>query len=196
MHGLVQIITDHARNCYNALQLSDTGGEQAMALDQTSLKVMLILLLAVLFWGFIIWQNTRKMRTQIKQVAHQQSVIRHNDDARALCRAVHLLQPGVHAGVDFIIEENGPDNRPYLAEWLANTPRPTPEQLAAALEELNRSSTAPGGFAAKRKAEYPGIEEQLEAAYLARQGDDSMQRELDARITKVREKYPKTDENL
>ena len=86
----------------------------------------------------------------------------------------------VHAGVDFIIEENGPNNRPYLAEWLANTPRPTAEQLAAALEELNRSSTAPGGFAAKRKAEYPGIEEQLEAAYLARQGDDSMQRELDA----------------
>lgn len=167
-----------------------------MTLDQTSLNVMLILLFAVFFWGFILWQNTRKMHVQIKQVAHQQSVIRHDEDARALCRAIHLLQPGVHAGVDFIIEENGPDNRPYLAEWLAPTPRPTPEQLAAALEELNRSSTAPGGFAARRKAEYPSIEEQLEAAYEARQGNDTLQRELDARIAKVREKYPKTDENL
>ena len=57
------IVTAHARNCYNASQSSETEGEQAMALDQTSLKVMLILLLAVLFWGFILWQNTRKMHT-------------------------------------------------------------------------------------------------------------------------------------
>jgi hypothetical protein len=172
------------------------GGKQAMALDQTSFNVILILFLAVLFWAFILWQNTRKMHIQIKKVAHQQSVIRHNDDARLLCRAIHLLQPGLHAGVDYIIEEGDPDNRPYLAEWLAPTPRPTAEQLEAALEELNRSGAAPGGFAARRKAEYPSVEEQLEAAYEARQGNDAHQLELDAKITKIREKYPKTDDNL
>jgi hypothetical protein len=59
----VPIVTDHARNCYNATQSSETEGEQAMTLDQTSLNVMLILLFAVFFWGFILWQNTRKMHS-------------------------------------------------------------------------------------------------------------------------------------
>ena len=165
-----------------------------MALDSTALNVMLILLLAVAFWAFILWQNARKMHIQIKQVAHQQSVIRNNDEARALCRAIHLLQPGVHAGVDFIIEE-GPDEKPYLAEWHASTAKPSPEQIAAALDKVS-GAAVPGGFARLRKAEYPGVEEQLEAAYEARQGDPTHQQELDARITEIREKYPKTDECL
>jgi hypothetical protein len=166
-----------------------------MALDTTSFNVLLVILLVVMFWGFIIWNNTRKMHDQIKEVAHQQSVIRHDDRARALCRAIHYLQPGVHAGVDFVIEENGPDNQPYLAEWLAPTPRPTAEQIEEALRKVSGSGTA-GGYAALRKAEYPSVEDQLEAAYMARQGDESRQAELDARITQIREKYPKTDECL
>ena len=53
-----------------------------------------------------------------------------------------------------------------------------------------------GDYAAMRKKEYPGVREQLEAAYEARQGDDTHQKALDTRIAEVREKYPKTDENL
>lgn len=165
-----------------------------MALDETALNVLLILLLAVVFWGFILWNNTRKMHTHIKQVAQQQSVIHHNKRARLLCRAIHLLQPGVHAGMDYMIGEDGPDNTPYLAEWLASTPKPTAEQLQEAQEKLSKS--AAGGYAALRKAEYPSVREQLEAAYEARQGDPTHQQELDDRITKVREKYPKTDDYL
>jgi hypothetical protein len=166
-----------------------------MALDSTALNVLFILLLAIALWAFIIGQNARKMHKQIKQVAHQQSVIRNNDDARALCRAIHLLQPGVHAGVDYVIEEGGPDGKPYLAEWLASTPQPTSGQLQEALDKVGRIR-APGDLADLRKAEYPSIEEQLEAAYEARQGNDTRQQELDARITEIREKYPKADESL
>jgi hypothetical protein len=155
---------------------------------------MLILLAAVAVWGLIIWQNTRKAHIRIKQVAHQQSVIRNNDEARALCRAIHLLQPGLHAGVDFIIEED-PDKKPYLSAWYDSTPKPAPEQLQQALDKISGVKSA-SGFAALRKAEYPSVEEQLEAAYEARQGDPSHQQELDARITKIREKYPRTDESL
>ena len=169
-------------------------GNPLMAWDSTAFNVVLILLAAIIFWGFIIWNNTRKMHKQIKQVAHQQSVIRHNDDARALCRAIHMLQPGVHAGVDFIIEE-GPGNKPYLADWLTTTPRPTDQQLEAALDKL-RNTPGPGDLSALRKAEYPSVEEQLQAAYEARQGDATHQQELDARITMIRDKYPKKDENL
>ena len=53
-----------------------------------------------------------------------------------------------------------------------------------------------GDSASLRRAEYPSVEDQLKAAYLARQGDTSMQEELDARITEIREKYPKSDECL
>ena len=166
-----------------------------MALDSTALNFLLILLLVIAFWGFIIWNNTRKMHVQIQQVAHQQSVIRNNDNARALCRAIHMLQPDVHAGVDYVIEEGGPDGKPYLAEWLASTPQPTTRQLQDALEKLSKSR-APDDLADLRKAEYPSVEQQLEAAYEARQGDDTRQKELDARITEIREKYPKSDDSL
>ena len=111
-----------------------------MAWDSTAVNVMLILLLAIVFWGFILWQNTRKAHIQIKQVAHQQSIIRHNKRARSLCRAIHLLQPGMHAGVDYIIEEQGPDREPYLAEWLAPTPRPTDAELATAQTKVGKAT--------------------------------------------------------
>lgn len=166
-----------------------------MALDNTSLNVLLLILLVVFFWIFIIWQNTRKMHRQIHQVAHQQSVIRHDDRARELCRAIHYLQPNVHAGVDYLIKDDTPGNTPYIAEWHANAPQPTGEQIQAALEKV--SVTAAGAdYATLRRAEYPGVTDQLEAAYKARQGDASMQDELDAKITEIREKYPKADECL
>jgi hypothetical protein len=101
----------------------------------------------------------------------------------------------VHAGVDYVISEGGPDGKPYLAEWLSSTPQPDAGQLQEALEKLSNVRAA-DDLADLRKAEYPGIEEQLEAAYEARQGDDTRQKELDARITEIREKYPKSDESL
>lgn len=166
-----------------------------MALDSTSLNVLLLILLGVFFWVFVIWQNTRKMHRQIHEVAHQQSVIRHDDRARELCRAIHYLQPDVHAGVDYLIKDDGPGNKPYIAEWHAITPQPTSEQLQAALTKV--SLTAAGeNYASLRRAEYPSVVDQLEAAYKARQGDPSMQDELDGRITEVKEKYPKSDECL
>ena len=47
-----------------------------------------------------------------------------------------------------------------------------------------------------RQAEYPTVGEQLEAAYMARQGNEARQKELDEKIRRVREKYPKVDKCL
>ena len=44
-----------------------------------------------------------------------------------------------------------------------------------------------------RRAEYPSVEEQLDAAYQVRQGDNAKQLEVDEKIRHVQEKYPKTD---
>lgn len=42
-----------------------------------------------------------------------------------------------------------------------------------------------------RRSEYPSVEDQLDAAYKARQGDDTEQLLLDSRITEIKNKYPK-----
>jgi len=45
-----------------------------------------------------------------------------------------------------------------------------------------------------RRADYPSVEAQLDAAYQARQGDNAVQLKVDEEIRAVKEKYPKTDE--
>jgi hypothetical protein len=164
--------------------------------DSTTLNVFLIILLIVGVWVFILWSNTRTMHKHIHQVAQQQSVIRHDDAARSLCRAIHTLQPTVHAGIDYIISEGGPNQKAHIAKWLSTSiPQPKPEQLEQALQLI--AGTDPvRDHAAQRLAEYPSVEDQLDAAYKARHGDPADQIRLDEQIAKIKQKYPKSDECL
>lgn len=167
-----------------------------MSFDSTSLNVVLIILLVVGVWVIILWSNTRKMHQQIQQVAQQQSVIRHDDSIRSLCRAIHTLQPTVHAGIDYIISETGPGQKPHIVRWLnATIPQPKPEELEQAMESISGIDPVKD-HAAQRLREYPSIGDQLDAAYKARHGDDSDQMRLDERISKIKLKYPKSDECL
>jgi len=52
------------------------------------------------------------------------------------------------------------------------------------------------GYAAMRRSEYPSIQDQLDAAYKARRGNTAEQEELDNRIEKIKNKYPKSDDAL
>ena len=158
--------------------------------------VILILVLIVGVWGIILWSNTRTMHKHIHQVAQQQSVIRHDDAARSLCRAIHRLQPTVHAGVDYVIKEGGPDQQPYIAHWFnSSIPQPKPEELEEALKAVE-GGIALKEYATQRLSEYPSIGDQLDAAYKARHGDDSDQIRIDEQINMVKQKYPKSDECL
>jgi len=108
-----------------------------MVFDSSSLNLILIIFLIVGVWLIILWSNTRTMYKHIHQVAQQQSVIRHGDDARSLCRAIHRLQPTVHAGIDYVIKEDGPDQNPYIAKWFnSSIPQPKPEELDEALSAI------------------------------------------------------------
>jgi len=51
----------------------------------------------------------------------------------------------------------------------------------------------PEGYKFLRKSEYPTIEDQLDALYKARKGDDSELKKLDRKITRVKKKYPKPE---
>lgn len=155
--------------------------------------ILTAILLLVCVWIFILWKNSRDMKASINLIAQQGNLVRHDDRARILCRAIHILNPHLTAGVDYVIRHDDPQQEPYIAEWLSDDPRPDEEAIRSALKEV-QDSRHEEKYAAMRRDEYPDVGEQLEAAYLARQGDDSLQREVDETIRRVREKYPKSDE--
>lgn len=169
-----------------------------MPFDSSTLQIMIVALLAVIVWIYILRSNVRSTNKIIQRLAQQQSVIRHNDEVRLLCRAIHILKPDAHAGTDYIVSEGGSDQSPYIAEWLnSRIPQPTDEEIEQVLKNISDFNPAIN-HAAQRRKEYPGIGDQLGAAYNARQGDYADQIRLDEQIKKVKEKYPKSesDEHL
>jgi len=162
-------------------------------MDNGALNVLIVILIAVCFWVFILWKNSRRLHEDISMVAQQHNLIRNDDSARALCRALHLLNPKLTAGIDYVIRHDAGEQEPYIAEWMADSTQPTADQIKSALVELSDSNHE-ARYAAMRRAEYPSIGEQLDAAYQARQGNDAKQIEIDRRIREVKEKYPKTEE--
>jgi hypothetical protein len=144
----------------------------------------------VIGWIYFSSQSARTTRERIQRVAEQHTIISTDERARELCLAVHQLYPLVHAGVDFMIKRDSPDKPPYLAEWYASVPKPTPEQLDAALTRIANKD-----LAALRRAEYPSVGDQLDAAYKARHGDARAQELIDAKIKEVKEKYQKPGES-
>jgi hypothetical protein len=162
-----------------------------MMWDTGTLAIFGFILLVVCVWIFFLWQNTRRMHEQLKQVAEQQSLLRHDDSARDLCRAVHLLQPNAHAGVDYVIRHDNSGEEPYLAEWHAIGPQPTRDQLHNALEKIIHDNIGKN-YSSMRRSEYPSVGDQLDAAYKARQGNDAEQIAIDELISKVKDKYPKS----
>lgn len=167
-------------------------------LFESSTITILIILLLVCFWLYFLWSNSQVTNKMIQRVAQQQSVIRQDDNVRAFCRAIHFLQPNAHAGTDYIVSKGGPDEAPYIVEWLnPKIPQPEQEQLEQALNMVSDLDPAKD-HAAQRRKEYPSVGDQLGAAYNARQGDFADQKRLDEQIRRVKEKYPKSvsDERL
>jgi hypothetical protein len=158
-----------------------------MVIDNILLLTLAFCILMVGGWLYFVSQNTRATRQQVRQIAQQHTLIHTDERARALCVAVHQIHPMMHAGVDFLIEREGPDNTPYLAEWNGTDPKPTPAQLEAAF-----ANVAGKNYVDLRKAEYPSVGDQLDAAYKARQGDNSEQLHLDTRISEIKMKYAKS----
>lgn len=162
-------------------------------MDKGVINIVIVVLIAVCFWIFILWKNSRKMHDAINLIAQQHDLVRHDDRVRTLCRAIHILNPNVTPGVDYVIRHDAPAQEPYIAEWTASTSRPTEEQIKSAMLEIS-DARHEEKYATLRRAEYPSVEEQLDAAYQARQGNNAKQLEVDERIRLVKEKYPKTEE--
>lgn len=161
-------------------------------MDKGVINIVIVVLVAVCFWIFILWKNSRKMNDAINQLAQQHTLVRHDERARTLCNAIHLLNPNVTAGVDYVIRHDAPEQEPYIAEWKTSAPRPGEEEIKSALLEI-ADVHHEEEYASMRRAEYPSVEEQLDAAYQARQGNNAKQLAVDEKIRLVKEKYPRTD---
>lgn len=156
-------------------------------------NIIIVVLITACVIIYILWKNSRQMGKEIKQAVQQRSLIRHDERALALCRAIRILNPNVTPGVDYVIRQDTPEQAPYISEWLADTPQPTEEQINSALLEVSDVHHE-DKYAAMRRADYPSVEEQLDALYQARQGDNAKQLEVDERIRRVKEHYPKGEE--
>lgn len=157
------------------------------------ISIIIVVLACTCVMIYILWKNSRRMDEDIRLSVQQHNLVSHDERALLLCRAVRILNPNVRAGEDYIIKQDSPDQEPFISEWKADTPRPTKEELAAALREVSDAHHEER-YAAMRRADYPSVEEQLDAAYQARQGDDTKQREVDEKIRRVKEHYPKGDQ--
>jgi signal transduction histidine kinase len=166
--------------------------EELHIMDNINTIIIIGILIVVCIWMFILWKNSRKMNDDIRMIAQQHSLVRHDERARQLCRAIHILNSNVTAGIDYVIRHDTPEQEAYIAEWTTDAPRPTEEEINSALLEIS-DVRHEEKYVALRRAEYPSIEEQLKAAYQARQGNNVRQLEVDEKIRHVQEKYPKTD---
>ena len=156
-------------------------------------NIVIVVLIVVCIFILILWKNTRRTKDAILLVAQQQGLVGHDERVRTFCRAIHMLKPNLTTGVDYVIRHDSPEQEPYIAEWMADTPQPTDKEINSALREISDVHHEEK-YAAKRRKEYPSAGEQLDAAYQARQGNNAKQLELDEKIRLIREKYPKTDE--
>lgn len=160
-----------------------------MAIDNTIIGALIVLLLGIFAFAFITWSNTRSARKHTKRIFEQQQMVRIFPDANRLFQAMHLLHPETRLGFDYTISQDRSGELPYIQEWNTAGDRPTQKEINDALEQVTRIDST--GYAAMRRSEYPSIEDQLDAAYKARQGNDSEQLELDNRIAEIKSKYPK-----
>ena len=162
-------------------------------MDNGVINIVILVLVAACVWLYILWQNSRKMHDTINLVAQQRELIRHDERARTLCRAIRMLNPDFTVGVDYFIRQDTPEQEPYIAEWTSSSSRPSEQEISAAMQEISDIHHEEK-YASMRRAEYPSVEEQLDAAYQARQGNNARQLEVDEKIRLVKEKYPKTED--
>lgn len=165
-----------------------------MAIDNTLISAILVILIGLVAWVVIIWTNSRAAHERTHLILQQHHLVATNQAAHRLSQAVHLLHPTVRLGIDYTICCDNTVDEPYISQWNAGGSMPTKSDLDDAYARVPEVDSR--GYAAMRRAEYPSVEDQLDAAFKARHGDVTEQEELDNRIEQIKSKYPKTEDDL
>lgn len=164
-----------------------------MQLDNSFIGVLVILLVGIVVWTFLIWTNSRASHQTTHRILEQHHLITSNHDAHRLSQAIHLLHPEARLGIDYTLGRGKQGDAPVITHWSSGN-MPAPDEIAVALSKVMETDSR--GYVAMRRAEYPSVEDQLDAAYKARHGDTDEQSRLDKQIEEIKLKYPKSDEDL
>lgn len=165
-----------------------------MVIDSIFINVIILLIVGMSVWMFALWRNTREARKHTQQIYQQQELVRTDPEAHRLSQAVHLLRPTARLGTDYTIKCDRPGEAPCIYSWNTAGKQPEKSEIIDALTQVTVIDSK--GYAAMRRSEYPSVEDQLDAAFKARRGNDSEQRELDQRIEEIKNKYPRSDKDL
>jgi hypothetical protein len=165
-----------------------------MAIDNTLISAILVILIGLVAWIVIIWTNSRAAHERTHLILQQHHLVATNQAAHRLSQAVHLLHPNVRLGIDYSICCDKSVDEPYISQWNAGGSMPTKSDLDDAFTRVPEVDSR--GYADMRRAEYPSVEDQLDAAFKARHGDVTEQEELDKIIEQIKSKYPKTEDDL
>lgn len=164
-----------------------------MAIDNTFIGTIIILLLGIIAWSYLMWSSSRSSHRVTHRILEQHHLINNDPDAHRLTQAIHLLHPDARLGVDYTIGRGNTGEPAVITYWREGT-TPTRQELDRALARVSEADSR--GYAAMRRAEYPSVEDQLDAAFKARHGDPGEQIEIDKKIEEIKSKYPKSDEQL
>ena len=93
-----------------------------------------------------------------------------------------LRQLGFSSEIDYSLQNDGGET--YIREWKSAQPQPSEAEIEAA-HAIFQSEWASKGYARKRRAEYPSIEECVHAIL-----DDDLVA-LQAKRSAIKDKYPK-----
>lgn len=165
-----------------------------MVIDNAFIGILIIVITGMCAWIYIIWSNTREASKHTRQIYQQQELVKTDPEAHRLSQAMHLLRPTARLGFDYTIKCSGPGEAPCVPDWETGGEKPKQSELDDALARVTEIDSR--GYAAMRRAEYPSVEDQLDAAYKARRGNNAEQLELDQRIEEIKNKYPKSDAEL
>ena len=168
-----------------------------MAIDSLTIAAVVGALLA---GGFVLFlQGSRHRRTQA-QVHHLQQQLQRLHErpdlptraSRELCCAIRRIYPQALPGVDYRLGDEG--DGPYIKAWLMpDAPCPQDQDLAQALDK-HRVDADKNAYREKRRAAYPGVTDQLDALYKARQGETRELEALDEAIARIKARYPKPED--
>lgn len=132
--------------------------------------------------------HLQSLQTQLEEMHASHGVPSHA--SREMCCAIRRNFPNAVHGVDYQLADDG--EGPYILDWMMEHPQPAQHELDQWIQEY-RDDAEDNNYRELRRIAYPSIQDQLDALYKARQGNTGALEQIDAKIARVKEKYPKPE---
>jgi hypothetical protein len=107
---------------FNAVQLSNRIGGNAMSYDALTIAAIVIVVVLIVVI-ILIGRSNANTEHKMRLLARHLMMLEGNEEARKLCRDIHKDYPDLCVGLDYTLRENG--DSVEIDEWNADKPRPS-----------------------------------------------------------------------